>query len=250
MSINLNQSRGGGRRRSASESDGDVMSSTLNPTNPTQINKSIIVNNDRCISNPHLNVSGFIDDSYRDNMGTRLETRIQTRSKGGSNSIEARMRNEYTRIKIAIFEWGEIATYSVQPLCVIEAKHNELCTEIEQCIAEILLARGDYTLIGDFGNIKDRLNTVRKEAKQFSRAGQQQHIIPASYTDNIIPAAISDHNFIPSPASDNLPDQTTFRNSNLDNVFSNIPDNYDNRLSKTLPSSVSNKRGGGLIYPT
>ena len=108
MSINLNQSRGGGRRRSASESDGDVMSSTLNPTNPTQINRSIIVNNDRCISNPHLNVSGFIDDSYQDNMGTRLETRIQTRSKGAPKSIDERMKNEYTRIKIAVFERGRL----------------------------------------------------------------------------------------------------------------------------------------------
>ena len=45
-------------------------------------------------------------------MGTRLETRILTRSKRGSNSIDMRLRNEVTRIKAAVFEWGELATNS------------------------------------------------------------------------------------------------------------------------------------------
>ena len=44
------------------------MSSTLNPVDPAQINRFSNTNNDRFISTPHLNVSGFIDDSYRNNM--------------------------------------------------------------------------------------------------------------------------------------------------------------------------------------
>ena len=54
MPLGLNQLQGGGRRCSASESDGDVMSSTLNLADPVKINRLSSVNNDRCISTPHL----------------------------------------------------------------------------------------------------------------------------------------------------------------------------------------------------
>ena len=229
MSVGHNNNlRGGGRRRSASESDGDVMSSTLNPVNPSVTNRISNINNDRCISSPHINISGFIDDSYRNNLGTRLETRTQTRSKGGSNSIDGRMRNEYTRIKISVFEWGEIATNTVQPLHIIDSKYNEYCTEIEQCISKILLARGDYALIGEFGSIKDRLSVMRREARQFSRAHLQQDNRPT-----------------PDQSLQNPPTGYNTRNSNLDNVFVEPPINLNNSLSKTLPSSTSKERGGG-----
>jgi len=227
MSVGHNNLRGGGRRRSASESDGDVMSSTLNPVNPSVTNRISNINNDRCISSPHINISGFIDDSYRNNLGTRLETRTQTRSKGGSNSIDGRMRNEYTRIKISVFEWGEIATNTVQPLHIIDSKYNEYCTEIEQCISKILLARGDYALIGELGSIKDRLSVMRREARQFSRAHLQQDNRPT-----------------PDQSLQNPPAGYNTRNSNLDNVFVEPPINLNNSLSKTLPSSTSKERGG------
>ena len=77
----------GGRRRSASESDGDVMNSILNPNDHHQFDSFSERNNEISVSTPHLNVSGFIDDSYRNNMGTRLQTRIHTRSKGDSSAV-------------------------------------------------------------------------------------------------------------------------------------------------------------------
>ena len=238
MSVGHNQFlRGGGRRRSASESDGDVMSSTLNPSNPPVINRVSNINNDRCISSPHINISGFIDDSYRNNLGTRLETRTQTRSKGGSNSIDLRMKNEYTRIKVAVFEWGEIVNNTVQPLHIIDSKYNVFCTEIEQCISEILLARGDYALIGEFGSIKDRLSAVRKEAKQFSRTNQRQEIHPRPDQNLQI---------LPPSTANNLHTIYNTRNSNFDNVFAELPNYLNNSLSKTLPSSVSTGRGRGI----
>ena len=82
-------------------------------------------------------------------MGTCLETRIQTRSKWDSTSIDMRLRNKYTRIKVNFFECGEISTNSLKSLYVIDSKHSLFCTEIEQCISEVLLARGDYALIGE-----------------------------------------------------------------------------------------------------
>ena len=61
---------GGGRRRSASESDGNVMSSTLNPTELRQLNIFSDRNNEISASTPQINVSGFSDDLYRNNMRT------------------------------------------------------------------------------------------------------------------------------------------------------------------------------------
>ena len=52
---------------------------------------------------------------------------------------------------------------------VIEREHNALCVQIEQKISEVLLKRGDYSLVGELGNLKDRLNAIRKEAKQVAR---------------------------------------------------------------------------------
>ena len=65
MSLGPDNLMGGGRRRSASESDGDVMSITLNPAELRQLNRfSDRNNNEISASTPHINVLGFIDDSY------------------------------------------------------------------------------------------------------------------------------------------------------------------------------------------
>ena len=37
---------------------------------------------------------------------------------------------------------GEIAVNTMQSLDVIDSKHSVFCKEIEQCISEVLLARG------------------------------------------------------------------------------------------------------------
>ena len=70
-----------------------------------------------------------------------------------------RLRNEYTRIKVAFFHWGVIATNSVQTLDLIDSNRA----------MHILIARKDYALIGEFGSLADRLITIRREAKHLSR---------------------------------------------------------------------------------
>ena len=107
MPIGPDNLRGGGRRRSASESDGDVMNSILNPNDHRQFDSFSERNNEISVSTPHLNVSGFIDDSYRNNMGTRLQTRIHTRSKGDSSAVEI-LRCNYLKLKDNVNEWGAI----------------------------------------------------------------------------------------------------------------------------------------------
>ena len=131
------------------------------------------------MSTPHINVTGFIDDTYRDNRGTWLEGRIQTRSNKGSNSIDAKLREDFTKIKISVIEWGEIACSGVHTVDVINRKHNGLCAQLKHKISEVLLRRGDYSLVGELGSLKDRLTAIRKEAKQLVRSLQQHEgIVP------------------------------------------------------------------------
>ena len=167
------------RRRSTSLGDRDILSSTIDMPQASSTNRFSNFNNDRCVSTPHINVTGFIDDTYRDNRGTRLEGRIQTRSNKGSNSVNAQLREDFTKIKIAVIEWGEIACSSVHTVDVIDRKHNALCVQIEHKISEVLLRRGDYSLVGELGTLKDKLIGIRKEAKQLARSLQQHKgIVP------------------------------------------------------------------------
>ena len=65
---------------------------------------------------------------------------------------------------------GEIVCSCAHPVDVIDKKHNALCAQIELKSSEVILGRGDYGLVGELGRLKNRLNAVRKEAKQLSRA--------------------------------------------------------------------------------
>ena len=159
--------------------DGDILSSTIDMPQASSTNRLSNFNNDRCVSTPHIIVSGFIDDTYRDNRGTRLEGRIQTRSNNGSSSIDAQLREDVAKIKMAVIEWGEIACSGVHTVDVINRKHNSLCMQIEHKISEVLLKRGDYSLVGELGSLKDRLIGIRKEAKLLARSFQQHKgIVP------------------------------------------------------------------------
>ena len=91
-----------------------------------------------------------------------MEERIRTRSNKDSNSIDAKLREDFTQIKIAVIEWGEIACSSVHTVDVIDRKHNALCVQIEHKISEVLLRRGDYSLVGELGSLKDRLQFHKK----------------------------------------------------------------------------------------
>ena len=84
--------------------DGDILSSTIDMPQASSTNRLSNFNNDQCMSTPHINVTGFIDDTYRDNRGTRLEERIRTRSNKGSNSIDAKLREDFTKIKMAVIK--------------------------------------------------------------------------------------------------------------------------------------------------
>ena len=125
------------RRRSTSLVDGDILSSTIDMPQASLTNR---LSNfyERCVSIPHINVTGFIDDTYRDNRGTRLEGRIQTRSNKGSSSKDAQLREDFEKIKIAVIEWGEIACSGMHTVDVINRKHNALCAQIEHKISEVL----------------------------------------------------------------------------------------------------------------
>ncbi len=168
MSGHSNQ-RGASRGRSTSEGEGELLSSTLNLPETVTINRFSNLNTDRCVSTPQINLTGFIDDTFRNNRGTCLESRIQTRSKGGSNSVNKKLRDDYTLLKVAIFEWGELVCNSAQALDVIEQQYNRFLEEIQQKISEVLLTRGEFQLVGELGSLKDRLNWIRKEAKRLTR---------------------------------------------------------------------------------
>ena len=123
--------------------EGDILSSTRDMPQASSTNRFSNFNSDRCVSTPQINVTGFIDDTYRDNRGTRLEGRIQTRSKRDSNSIDTRLRDDFTRLKVTIYEWGEIVCSRAHSVDVIDKKHNALCAQIEHKISEVLLGRED-----------------------------------------------------------------------------------------------------------
>ena len=66
---------------------------------------------------------------------------------------------------------------------VINRKHNSLCMQIEHKISEVLLKRGDYSLVGELGSLKDRLVGIRKEAKIIARSLQHHEgIVPLGET--------------------------------------------------------------------
>jgi len=68
-------------------------------------------------------------------------------------------------MKGQIYEWIHMISSSVQPIDVINIKHSLFCTEIDQLISEILLGRGDYALVGEFGSLKDKLVAARRDAR-------------------------------------------------------------------------------------
>jgi len=117
---------GGGRRCSVSESDGDIMNSTLNPSQARQLDR----NHEISTSTPQINVTGFIDDSYHNNLGTRLQTRIHTRSEGDPKSVEL-LRCKYLKLKDNINELGAIDFTLVQSMQYIDSNYDGFCKDIK-----------------------------------------------------------------------------------------------------------------------
>ena len=163
----------GTRRRSTSLGEGDILNSTTDVPPISSTDRFPNFNPDSCVSTPQINVIGSTDDSYRSNTGTQMESRIRTRSRGIPNSIDTRLRDDYSQLKTAVYQWGEMVCSSAHTVDVIEREHNALCVQIEHKISEVLLKRGDYNLVGELGSLKDRLSAIRKEAKQLAQTRDQ-----------------------------------------------------------------------------
>ena len=65
--------------------------------------------------------------------------------------------------------WGELACSVPQMMNVIEANYRTFLGNIELKISEVLVTKGDLVLVGELGNLKDRLNGIRKRAGQISK---------------------------------------------------------------------------------
>ena len=162
--------RGATRRRSTSEGEGDRLSSTLNLPEAVQFNR---FNSDRYASTPQVNTTGFIDDNYESSRGTHFEPRVRTRSRGATNTIDMRLRDDFSLLKGEILEWGENVCSVPQGNDAIESKYNAFLGRIEQKISEVLLTRGDLSLVGELASLRDRLNMFRKRAQRVSKECQR-----------------------------------------------------------------------------
>ena len=167
--------RGAARRRSTSEGEGDRLSSTLNLSEAVQFNR---FNPDRYESTPQVNTTGFIDDNYECSRGTHFEPRVRTRLRGATNTIDMRLRDDFSLLKGEILEWGETVCSIPQASDAIESKYNAFLGSIEQKISEVLLTRGDLSLVGELASLRDRLNMFRKRAKCISKECQGVEPLP------------------------------------------------------------------------
>ena len=104
--------------------------------------------------------------------------------------------------------------------------HNALCAQIEHKISEVLLSRGDYGFVGELGSLRDKLNAVRKEAKQLARVHQHQEGIVPLHDGRIGDRSIrelsarsynAENLFFDSPDTDEL--RSNFRRDGDRNLF-------------------------------
>ena len=139
---------GSSRRRSTSEGEGGILSSTLNLPDYAQTSRLPEFNPARCVSTPHINTTGFIDDTYQDHRGMRIEPRIRTRARGDFSLMDKRFRDEFNQLKVEIYKWGQITSLSAQTIDIIEGQHNTFAARIEQRVNNVLSARGDLFFSG------------------------------------------------------------------------------------------------------
>lgn len=119
-----------------------------------QFNRFYNFNTDRYASIPQINATGF------------------------SNSIEIKQREDFTRLNNEISKLGEIACSVLQTGDVIDSRHNTFFGNIEQKILEVLLTRGELSLVGELANLKDKFNVIRKPAKRVSKEQPKQSYNP------------------------------------------------------------------------
>ena len=152
-----------------------------------------------------------------------------TRSRPISNSIDAKLRDDFSQLKHEIIKWGELACSIPQTMDVIEIKHKAFLGNIDLKISEVLVTKGDLVLVGELGNLKDRLNWIRKRAKQVSRE-------PAD-----LPQQQDDHIPVQEPEEEYC--NMMVRSCDLDYVFQN-----EEPIERSSPYSIASTpiyRGGG-----
>jgi len=156
---------GASRRRSTSEGGGGLLSSALNLPVYAQTNRLPEINPKRFASTPHINTSGFIDDKYWDHKGMHLESRIRTRSKGGSSFSDKRFGDDFIRLGNEISDWGQIVLTYAQTADVIKRQYDVFYMEIEQ-----MEAGGGLNLVDECGFLRVALNEFRRLANQLTAA--------------------------------------------------------------------------------
>ena len=82
----------------------DRLSSTLNLPEAVRFNRFNNINSDLYASTPQVNSTGFIDDNFESSRGTRFEPRVCTRLRGISNSIDVKLREDFTQLKNEILK--------------------------------------------------------------------------------------------------------------------------------------------------
>ena len=61
---------------------------------------------DRYASTPEVNTKGFIDENFESSRGMGFEPRVRTRSRAVPNSIDVKLREDFTQLKNEILKWG------------------------------------------------------------------------------------------------------------------------------------------------
>jgi len=46
----------------------------------------------------------------------------------------------------------------------IENKPGGICRDLKQCIARVSIVRGDFSMVGQFSSLNDRVKTIRRRA--------------------------------------------------------------------------------------
>ena len=126
-----------------------------------------------------------------------------------------------------MIERGEIACSRAHTVDEINKKHKVLCAQIEHKISEVLLSRGDYSLVGELGSLKDRLNAFRMEAKQLARSLQPH--------EGIVPLCDgrTENRFIR---------ELSTRSYNAENVFFDSPDLEEQRSNSRKEGDMNLSR--------
>ena len=149
--------------------EGDGPKSIPNVSQASTTKRLASISQDRCVSDPHIDLIAF-DEEIPDG---QLETRIRTRSRGAPDETDNRLRNEYIQLKVAVYQWEDRICSSVHTVDVIEREHSSLHAQIEHKMSDVLLKRGDYNLVSELVSLREKLNAASKEAKQIVQSQVQ-----------------------------------------------------------------------------